>query len=202
MSSLIDHCWRALSQWHLGSFYNDSQKTGGVFSSPVFHGFDDFNSTVGVAPTATTNCGCRPEWEQLCIPGHYVTLHGLCHGGTNPGPGIPVNPHPAGTPGCCYNCALQHVVARYVCSRHPRPTCCADWWRNDSASHAVSNLTEPVGQDDSVYLTEAFVHFLELRQAARKPFVVQIAYHNCHVSPTCQQCVSTLRRCVFDTNAA
>ena len=60
----------------------------------------------------------------------------------------------------------------------------ADWWRNDSAPHAVSNLTEPVGQDDSSYLTEAFVYFIERRAAERKPFVAQIAYHNCHVSRT------------------
>ena len=60
----------------------------------------------------------------------------------------------------------------------------ADWWRNDSSPHAVSNLTEPVGQDDSSYLTEAFVQFLELRAIEQKPFVVQIAYHNCHVSKT------------------
>ena len=43
-------------QWHLGSLYNDSEKFGGISSSPVTHGFDDFNSTLMVAPTATTNC--------------------------------------------------------------------------------------------------------------------------------------------------
>ena len=111
-----------------------------------------------MAPTATTNCGCRPEWEADCVPGHYVDLHGMCHGFMPP-EGVTVDPHPAGTPGCCYNY----------------------WWRNDSAPHAVSNLSSPVGQDDSAYLTEAFVHFLERRAAVQKPFVAQIAFHNCHI---------------------
>lgn len=32
-------------KWHLGSFYNDSEKLGGITSSPVTHGFDYFNAT-------------------------------------------------------------------------------------------------------------------------------------------------------------
>lgn len=43
-------------KWHLGSLFNDSESLGGITSSPRTHGFDRFNATVEVAPTATTNC--------------------------------------------------------------------------------------------------------------------------------------------------
>ncbi len=78
---------------HLGSFYNDSEKFGGRTSSPVTHGFDHFNATVEVAPTATTNCQCRQDWDKNCLFGHY---HGPnhCSGGKNPGGGSLKN-------GCC-----------------------------------------------------------------------------------------------------
>lgn len=46
----------------------------------------------------------------------------------------------------------------------------------------MTNLSNPVPDDDSAYVTEAFTHFLERRAAVRKSFVAQIAYHNCHVS--------------------
>ena len=49
-------------KWHLGSFYEDSEKFGGLTSSPITHGFDHFNSTIEVAPTRTTNCNCNKEW--------------------------------------------------------------------------------------------------------------------------------------------
>ena len=58
-------------QRHLGSFYNDSEKYGGITSSPISHGFDLMNATVEVAPTATTNCECNAEWQKDCDYGHY-----------------------------------------------------------------------------------------------------------------------------------
>eukprot|EP01044_Picomonas_judraskeda_P019370 COSAG03_NODE_4072_length_1698_cov_1.945591_1_plen_343_part_00 len=142
-------------KWHLGSFYNDSEDSGGVNSSPVFHGFDDFNSTVEVAPTATTNCQCRAEWESQCLLGHY---HKPTHCSHNQSGHVP-NPNPSGAPGCCFNY----------------------WWRNDSAPHAVSNLSTFVPQDDSAYLADSFIRFLERRAAVQKPFVAQVAFHNCHI---------------------
>ena len=142
-------------KWHLGSFYNDSEDSGGVNSSPVFHGFDDFNSTVEVAPTATTNCQCRAEWEKECLLGHY---HKPTHC-SKAQPGHALNPNPTGAPGCCFNY----------------------WWRNDSAPHAVYNLSTPVPPDDSAYLADSFIRFLDRRAAAQKPFVAQIAFHNCHI---------------------
>eukprot|EP01065_Artemidia_motanka_P046058 TRINITY_DN6879_c0_g2_i4.p1 TRINITY_DN6879_c0_g2~~TRINITY_DN6879_c0_g2_i4.p1 ORF type:complete len:629 (+),score=238.06 TRINITY_DN6879_c0_g2_i4:52-1938(+) len=78
-------------KWHLGSFFNDSE----VPSSPIFHGFDHMNATVEVAPTATTNCQCRQDWDKTCDFGHYKKpTH--CSGGRNPGGGDLPN-------GCCFN---------------------------------------------------------------------------------------------------
>eukprot|EP00045_Choanoeca_perplexa_P010428 m.105203 g.105203 ORF g.105203 m.105203 type:complete len:534 (-) comp15277_c0_seq1:117-1718(-) len=78
-------------KWHLGSFYNDSEALGGLTSSPVTHGFDHFNATVEVAPTATTNCNCRKDWSENCLYGHYNgTNHCAGHVG------------PDGT-NCCFN---------------------------------------------------------------------------------------------------
>ena len=48
-------------KWHLGSFYNDSERLGGLTSSPLSHGFDKMNATVEVSPTATTNCDVRVQ---------------------------------------------------------------------------------------------------------------------------------------------
>jgi arylsulfatase A-like enzyme len=63
-------------KWHLGSFFNDSEAYGGTSASPLIHGFTKMNATVEVGPTATLNCQCKPEWEELCDFGHY---HGPNH---------------------------------------------------------------------------------------------------------------------------
>ena len=82
------------SKWHLGSFYNDSEKLGGVTSSPITHGFDHFHATVEVAPTATTNCQCNASWQAGCDFGHNdPTNH--CTGSQGPDPNA--------APGCCFN---------------------------------------------------------------------------------------------------
>lgn len=117
-------------KWHLGSFYNDSEMP----SSPVFHGFDRFNATVEVSPTATANCGCNADWEKTCNFGHYGE-HNHCSGG--PGPGFPTVPK-----GCCFNY----------------------WSEDPTAPHGVTNLTNPSYDDDASYLAEAFVGFLESRR--------------------------------------
>mmetsp|Transcript_32830 Transcript_32830/g.49625 ORF Transcript_32830/g.49625 Transcript_32830/m.49625 type:complete len:138 (+) Transcript_32830:3-416(+) len=58
-------------KWHLGSFYKDAARYGGVVSSPLSHGgFTKMNATVEVAPTATSNCMCKAEWNDLCDFGH------------------------------------------------------------------------------------------------------------------------------------
>jgi len=118
-------------------------------SSPLFHGFDKMNATVEVAPTATANCGCNADWEKTCNFGHYGK-HNHCSGG--PGPGSPDVPN-----GCCSNY----------------------WWEDSSADHGVTNLTNPSYDDDSAYLAEAFLIFLESRQG--KPFAAQVSFHNCHI---------------------
>ena len=140
-------------KWHLGSFYNDSEAHGGITSSPVTHGFDDFNSTIEVAPTATTNCGCDAAWIKDCDFGHN---HKCTH--NNGGPG------PAGSAignGCCFNY----------------------WWRDDDAAngHGIANLTSPVPDDDSAYLADSFMRFVAAQAAAdHAPFVAQVSFHNCH----------------------
>jgi len=84
-----DYTSMHFGKWHLGSFYNDSEKFGGVTSSPLSHGFDRMNSTIEVAPTATTNCQCSPDWLPECDFGHYhKPTH--CHGG-------------GWAKGCCFN---------------------------------------------------------------------------------------------------
>ena len=70
----------------MGSFFNDSEAYGGRTSSPVTHGFDRFNSTVEVAPTGTTNCECKPEWQKNCLYGHYGKMT-HCNGKQGPDPG-------------------------------------------------------------------------------------------------------------------
>lgn len=162
--------WMTDAQWHLGSLYNDSERYGGISSSPVTHGFDDFNSTLMVAPTATTNCKCNPEWFSSCLFGHYAdgpnkaadgkVQSSMCWNGKN-GTGEDVDPGCSRPPsGCCYNY----------------------WWRNDSSAHGVSNLSYPVPADDASYIADSFIGMLERRVAAgNKPFLAQLAYHNNHI---------------------
>ena len=81
-------------KWHLGSFYNDSEKYGGLTSSPLSHGFDYMNATVEVSPTATTNCECNAEWSKDCDYGHLKKMT-HCSGTQGPDPNA--------KPGCCFN---------------------------------------------------------------------------------------------------
>ena len=120
-------------KWHLGSLYNDSEAYGGLTSSPRTHGFDGFNCTVEVAPTATTNHQCRVEWNATVDFGHYDAPN-HCAGGPNPGGGGLPN-------GCCFNY----------------------WWHNDSAAHAVTNFSLPTEYDDAQYLQDTFTRFLSRR---------------------------------------
>jgi arylsulfatase A-like enzyme len=155
-------------KWHLGSLYNDSELYGGVSSSPVTHGFDDFNSTLMVAPTATTNCKCNPAWAPSCLFGHY-------HQG---GPGQPLS-----NSSTCWHKGRGKPPTPPApgCSRSASDCCYNYWWRNDSAQHGVWNLSNPVPADDASYLSDSFTRFLERRAAQSKPFLGFLCYHNNHI---------------------
>jgi hypothetical protein len=136
--------------------FNDSESLGGITSSPVTHGFDHFNATVEVSPTATTNCECNATWQENCDYGHYgnpakggAGYSQLCAGGQGPDPNA--------AKGCCFN-----------------------YWADDaSAPHGTSNFTSPTPDDDATYNADAFVRFLEARNGA--PFFAQVSFHNCHI---------------------
>ena len=120
-------------KWHLGSLFNDSESLGGITSSPRTHGFDRFNATVEVAPTATTNYQCRVSWNESVDLGHYgKPTH--CNGGPNPGGG-------GLQAGCCFNY----------------------WWDDASTPHAVTNLSWPTPYDDAEYVVDSFDRFLTRR---------------------------------------
>eukprot|EP00928_Gymnodinium_smaydae_P039784 TRINITY_DN27104_c0_g1_i1.p1 TRINITY_DN27104_c0_g1~~TRINITY_DN27104_c0_g1_i1.p1 ORF type:complete len:615 (-),score=33.83 TRINITY_DN27104_c0_g1_i1:147-1991(-) len=141
---------RGYESWFGGKWHLGSFfNDSSVPSSPLFHGFDRMNATVEVTPTATANCGCNSQWEESCNFGHYHK-HNHCSGG--PGPGAPIAPN-----GCCFNY----------------------WWENASSPHGISNLTNPSYDDDSAYIAEAFVGFLESRRG--RPFAAQVSFHNCHI---------------------
>ena len=96
-------------KWHLGSFYNDSEKYSGITSSPMWHGFDHMNATVEVSPTATTNCMCNEEWQDSCDFGHNGgPTH--CSGDQGPDGKAP--------PGCCFNywsdADVEHGVTNFT----------------------------------------------------------------------------------------
>ena len=98
-------------KWHLGSFYNDSELLGGTTSSPITHGFDIFNSTVEVAPTATSNCQCDKAWAGSCDFGHNApTEH--CAGAPN---GVAVG-------NCCFNWWHGDASAPHGVANHTSPT--------------------------------------------------------------------------------
>lgn len=138
-------------KWHLGSFYNDSEAYGGITSSPITHGFDHFNATVEVAPTATTNCLCKEEWKESCLFGHNGGPSHCSKGKNRAGSDLP--------DGSCFNY----------------------WWEDDSKEHAVTNLTWQTPPDDTMYLTDSFERFLAEQKAADTPFMAQISFHNCHM---------------------
>lgn len=115
-----------LGKWHLGSLYNDSSYS----SSPATHGFNEFNATVGVAPTAKANWQCNADWVGGCDFGHYGSPTHCCGTG-----------NPCGATcgnGCCFNY----------------------WWNDANQPHGVRNLSWPSPYDDSRYLVDAFSKFL------------------------------------------
>lgn len=151
-------------KWHLGSLYRDTEHA----SSPVTHGFSDFNATVDVSPTALTNCQCSAKWIESCDFGHYgKPTH--CAGSGNP----------CGDEcqdGCCFNY----------------------WWNDELEPHGVKNLTWPSPYDDSLYVVDSFRTFLERRNPDKYlaqlsfhnchiPFVgTPAARENCASAVTCR----------------
>ncbi|EDQ89600.1 uncharacterized protein MONBRDRAFT_7910 [Monosiga brevicollis MX1] len=81
------------------------------------------------------------------------------------------------------DCLYGHYEGTNHCQGGEGPggnNCCFNyWWPNASAAHAVSNYSQPIPQDDSLYLTDSFYHFLAGRDGA--PFLAQISFHNCHI---------------------
>ena len=100
-------------KWHLGSFYNDSEALGGITSSPVTHGFDDYNATVEVAPTATVNCQCNASWAESCDFGHNEQM-GHCAGSKGPDPNA--------SAGCCFNYWSPDADAPHAVTNFSQPT--------------------------------------------------------------------------------
>lgn len=139
-------------KWHLGSFYNDSEKLGGITSSPISHGFDFMNATVEVAPTATTNCECQEDWRAACDFGHDGKPE-HCNGGG-------FGPDPAAPKGCCFNY----------------------WWNDENAEHGVTNLTNASPDNDARdYVAQSLIGFIEAQAAKNAPFMAQASFHNCHI---------------------
>ena len=98
---------------HHGALYHDSEAFGGITSSPLTHGFDLFNATVEVAPTATTNCQCDAAWQASCDFGHNEpTNH--CTGSQGPDPNA--------APGCCFNYWHGDAAAPHGVRNHTLPT--------------------------------------------------------------------------------
>ena len=98
-------------KWHLGSFYNDSERYGGIYSSPTVHGFDLFNATVEVSPTATTNCQCEKAWAGGCDFGHNPSTE-HCAGSPN---GVAVG-------NCCFNYWHGNASSPHGVANHTTPT--------------------------------------------------------------------------------
>ena len=138
-------------KWHLGSFYNDSERLGGVTSSPITHGFDHMNATVEVAPTATTNCECNEAWRESCNFGHDKgPVH--CGGGRGPDPLAPK--------GCCFNYWWNNQSAEHGVS---------------NLTEASPD------NDANDYVASALIGFIEAQAAKDAPFMAQISFHNCHI---------------------
>lgn len=157
-------------KWHLGSFYNDSADLGGIWSSPISHGFDHMNATIEVAPTRTTNCNCNAEWSATCEYGHY---HKPAHCNGGPSPGGPTIPHVSQR-------ALLCVDGPSNKARPCLQGCCFNYWsESDESPHGVVNITWPTPPDDTLYLSDSFDRFLTKQGGS--PFLAQISFHNCHV---------------------
>lgn len=99
---------------------------------------------------------------------------------------------PTGTTNCeCNpnwqeNCLFGHYGKMTHCGGGPGPDpnasrgCCFNyWWNNESAQHAVSNLSNPIPPDETLYISDSFDRFLDGLDG--RPFVAQLAFHNCHI---------------------
>ena len=137
-------------QWHLGSFYNDSEAYGGKTSSPITHGFHHMNATVEVSQTATANCQCKPEWEKFCNFGHNQHM---------------THCQPE-SPKCCMNYWWDDASAPHGVTNLTWPS------PDDDASY----LTDAFSR----FLAQRRQSTQKLRGGSPAPFAAQISFHNCH----------------------
>ena len=84
------------------------------------------------------------------------------------------------------SCQFGHNNAGTHCGGGPGPDpeagrgCCFNyWWPNETAPHGISNLSNPTPPDETDYISDSFDRFLDGLNG--RPFVAQLAFHNCHI---------------------
>eukprot|EP00041_Stephanoeca_diplocostata_P013753 m.243604 g.243604 ORF g.243604 m.243604 type:complete len:667 (+) comp19455_c0_seq1:121-2121(+) len=99
---------------------------------------------------------------------------------------------PTGTTNCqCNaqwqdNCLYGHYGKMTHCGGHAgpdpnaKPGCCFNyWWPDQNAPHGISNLSTPIPPDETLYISDSFDRFLVGLEG--RPFMAQLAFHNCHI---------------------
>ena len=68
----------------------------------------------------------------------------------------------------------------FCCAVGPGLSGCFNyWWPDATAEHGISNLSNPIPPDETDYISDSFTRFLEGLDG--RPFVAQLAFHNCHI---------------------
>ena len=141
---------------HLGNLLPDRPGSAGEAfpqSHPGLAGFTEWLVTASVAPSANPNCGCSAAWADS---GQCIFGHytNEGRGGTTP----------------LTNSSL------------PEAPWCANYWGSRDGAQ-VSNYSSLVGQDDTAFLVDRFVEFLQRRaeSAAPPPLLALLWLHAVHI---------------------
>ena len=148
-----------VGKWHLGNFFPKPSIAKKNFvndkwpvSHPGMHGFDEWMATEASASSSMCNCGCKPEWVddgEGCVIGGGKFQH---HS---------------------YNCT------NYWMQRPDNETSHLQCRTPESTLPCVTNYTEKIPGDDSMFILDKFEDFLE-RRDKNKPFLTLLFLHTVH----------------------
>lgn len=73
---------------------------------------------------------------------------------------------------------MSPTCLAFLCS-HDLVHVVSYWWPDASAPHGIMNLSNPIPPDETLYISDSFDRFLDGLNG--RPFVGQLAFHNCHI---------------------
>mmetsp|Transcript_6911 Transcript_6911/g.9030 ORF Transcript_6911/g.9030 Transcript_6911/m.9030 type:complete len:957 (+) Transcript_6911:20-2890(+) len=173
MAKLAGHRTFHSGKWHVGKLHKVDSKGNPtpnepdyVISHPGMNGFDHWVSTPRHAPTLNLNCGCFPE-DNKCDMGIYNSSFFWDHYSLNNG-----------------------KERKYMDKNDPKLFSCDNYWEGNSmgvppydpSKKGFGGWHEPLQIDDSKFIVERFVDFIEEDKTNNyeTPFFAALWFHAPH----------------------